>query len=378
MHPPSFDTWTSVFLLFAFLGLLVAPLHYLQQRHRGHLNVFTALILLFFSLTLIEYVLYWTGYQAVYPQLTFSAHLYYFLYGPLLYFYIERLSGKTLNWKEISVQLLPFVIFLVITAPLIFMDVPAKRAMLTKGFPRGSFYAGYFNIFHPILLTLHLSVYVFLTFRLRRRFSGLGDIEKWVRFLCYGLAGFTIAIVSYYVLVRFPFFNTQWDYVISLCMCFFIFSITLLSFLRPQIFNGISFNQLDIGLENLNPVKYRNSQLTENASQSLAEKLTQLMKEQQIYRENELGLDKLATRLGVSRHHLSQVINEQFGKNFFEYINSLRIADAQSLLQQQNDDLHIIDIAYQVGFNNKVSFYKAFKNETGMTPTEFRKSKVLA
>jgi AraC-like DNA-binding protein len=134
---------------------------------------------------------------------------------------------------------------------------------------------------------------------------------------------------------------------------------------------------LDIGLENLNPVKYRNSQLTENASQSLAEKLTQLMKEQQIYRENELGLDKLATRLGVSRHHLSQVINEQFGKNFFEYINSLRIADAQSLLQQQNDDLHIIDIAYQVGFNNKVSFYKAFKNETGMTPTEFRKSKVL-
>lgn len=101
------------------------------------------------------------------------------------------------------------------------------------------------------------------------------------------------------------------------------------------------------------------------------------MKEQQIYRENELGLDKLATRLGVSRHHLSQVINEQFGKNFFEYINSLRIADAQSLLQQQNDDLHIIDIAYQVGFNNKVSFYKAFKNETGMTPTEFRKSKVL-
>jgi YesN/AraC family two-component response regulator len=58
--------------------------------------------------------------------------------------------------------------------------------------------------------------------------------------------------------------------------------------------------------------------------------------------------------------------------NFFELINKFRIEDAINLLEKdKNGNLHIIDIAYEVGYNNKVTFNKAFKKTTSLTPTQF-------
>jgi len=75
----------------------------------------------------------------------------------------------------------------------------------------------------------------------------------------------------------------------------------------------------------------------------------------------------------ISKHQLSQVINEQTGMNFFEYVNQHRIGEARQLLSATSKkELNIIDIAYEVGFNNKVSFNTAFKKITGKTPTSFR------
>ena len=68
-------------------------------------------------------------------------------------------------------------------------------------------------------------------------------------------------------------------------------------------------------------------------------------------------------------------INEHLGASFFEYVNQLRIEEAKRLLTETTrSDLHVIEAAYMVGFNNKVSFNTAFKKATGMTPTEYRRN----
>ncbi|MBK9046995.1 MAG: AraC family transcriptional regulator [Bacteroidetes bacterium] len=55
-------------------------------------------------------------------------------------------------------------------------------------------------------------------------------------------------------------------------------------------------------------------------------------------------------------------------------MNALRIEEAKSLLANpQKHKVNVIEIAYQVGFNNKVTFNSTFKKSTGLTPTEFRK-----
>ena len=91
-----------------------------------------------------------------------------------------------------------------------------------------------------------------------------------------------------------------------------------------------------------------------------------------MYRDCNLNLETLSKKLNTTRHNTSQIINEHFGMNFFELVNKFRIKEAIKLLEEaNNENVNIIDIAYEVGFNNKVTFNKAFKKATTLTPTQF-------
>lgn len=59
--------------------------------------------------------------------------------------------------------------------------------------------------------------------------------------------------------------------------------------------------------------------------------------------------------------------------NFYAYLNSWRLKEALTLLKQQNLALPIIDIAYRAGFNNRNTFYRVFREHTGLTPSAYRK-----
>ena len=95
---------------------------------------------------------------------------------------------------------------------------------------------------------------------------------------------------------------------------------------------------------------------------------------QKIYLNPELNLDDIASLLNISRHHASQVINENFGTSFYDYINGHRIMDVKRRLSTNStENKSIADLAYECGFNNRVSFYNAFKKMTGTTPKMYIK-----
>ena len=119
--------------------------------------------------------------------------------------------------------------------------------------------------------------------------------------------------------------------------------------------------------------KYEKTGLSEAFSLELKNKLEHLMENEKLYLKHELKLDDIAELLDISRHHASQVINENFNMSFYEYINTYRIEEAKNILCSNFEDssVSISDISYQCGFNNRVSFYKAFKKITHITPKEF-------
>ena len=81
-----------------------------------------------------------------------------------------------------------------------------------------------------------------------------------------------------------------------------------------------------------------------------------------IYKQSNLSLDLLSIKMQSTRHNISQVINEHFGVSFFHFVNKYRIEEALRILSSDTStNLNIIDVAYDVGFNNKVTFNKAFK-----------------
>ena len=114
------------------------------------------------------------------------------------------------------------------------------------------------------------------------------------------------------------------------------------------------------------------SGLTPSLSEELRTELVTLLTVDRVYRDNSINLETLAEKLNTTRHNASQIINEHFDMNFFELINKFRIEEAIDLLaEDKNGNLNIIDIAYEVGYNNKVTFNKAFKKATSLTPTQF-------
>ncbi|ARD44818.1 AraC family transcriptional regulator [Colwellia sp. PAMC 21821] len=124
-------------------------------------------------------------------------------------------------------------------------------------------------------------------------------------------------------------------------------------------------------VEMSSPMKYQRSALDAVQSSRIADKINNIMSNEQLYLDSNLSLQKLANHLAISPNYISQTLNETLCTNFFDFINKWRIEAAKpKILANQDSVLHV---ALEVGFNARSSFYKAFKQETGKTPSEFRK-----
>lgn len=102
--------------------------------------------------------------------------------------------------------------------------------------------------------------------------------------------------------------------------------------------------------------------------------LNDILKIDKLYTNPQLNLDTLAAALNISKYHLSQLINQELGKNFYELINDYRVEAAKKLMKDPNyNHLTLSSLGLEVGFNSKASFYRAFKRKTGSTPAAYKK-----
>jgi len=123
---------------------------------------------------------------------------------------------------------------------------------------------------------------------------------------------------------------------------------------------------------NIAEKKYTKSGVDEKMLDKYEEALKLFMKKTKIYLEPEISLEQLAAKTNIPKHHLTQLLNERFGKNFYTFINEHRITEAMEKLQHDRN-LNILSLAYDCGFNSKSSFNTYFKKVTGLTPSAYRK-----
>ena len=99
------------------------------------------------------------------------------------------------------------------------------------------------------------------------------------------------------------------------------------------------------------------------------------MKSDKLYLDRTLTLEKMARKLSIPPLHLSQLINERLNQNFTNFENSYRVDEAKRRLSDpRNDRFTIVAIAEASGFNSKSTFNAAFKKNTNLTPSEFKKT----
>ncbi len=98
------------------------------------------------------------------------------------------------------------------------------------------------------------------------------------------------------------------------------------------------------------------------------------MREKRVYTDNMITKEKVSEMLGTNRTYLSQIINDQTGKTFTQYVNEFRTHEAVKRLSDPKENIPLKALSAELGFNSMTTFYNLFQAMTGMTPTQYRNS----
>jgi len=369
----SLDSWSIFFMLAAAQGIFLSVVFFIKRNSQP--EILLNILVLLFSITLIDYVAFWTNFRFEFPHVNRISSAFPFLFGPLFYLYIRSfINSRDLDRKDL-IHALPFVFHLFILIPYYVLDGSTKIEMLLNRqiflFENEFVQTVFLNIAYvlPIVMTLHLGIYTISGFKLisKKDLSNVKEsVERWLTILAYSFIGFTISFASYYIMVYLFSYNLAYDYAISVSMSVFIYAIGYFGFISPEVLEGDIESHTEKG-------KYSNSGLTQSGAKKLKEELLKLMEDDKFFLKTNLKLKDLANAVDQSKHHVSQVINDELETTFSAFVNEYRIKESKKLLLNKNEELNMYGIAKESGFNNKTTFSLAFKRHTGLTPSLYQK-----
>lgn len=110
-------------------------------------------------------------------------------------------------------------------------------------------------------------------------------------------------------------------------------------------------------------------------NKELMQRISDLMEQEKPYLNSDLKLVDLAAMLATNRNYISSCINTQRGCSFSQFVNEYRVAHAQKLMRSQ-PDIKNSEVWMSSGFSTEASFFRTFKAVTGMTPSEWKSTKM--
>ncbi len=357
-------------LLLGFQALLIAIFFIFRKSQIRYANIILALFLIAAAWLLIFTVIYWSLllFTKEYVHCFFTYYIPFSTFAPLFFFYIRKIvTDKSVSLNKDFWHFIPLLYVIIGIAPFFFLTADAKMELVMKAQTRDYAYLLFpFGYLDAVLVLIMIAYGVAIVKKYWKIYKGNRDLRIWTQVIILAFLGcvfgFFVNYSSYFLGIS----SLSQDYVVILFISIFVLIISYFAFNYSAIFNGIP-------IEDVLPfVKYKKTGLSKNYSLELKDKLEVLMSNDKPHLNSELRLDNLAELLGISRHHASQIINEYFNSNFFDFINSHRIVEAIELLEVRKKEVTLSEVGYLSGFNNTVSFNKAFKKNTGMTPSKFR------
>lgn len=369
-YKPKFDALPLFYLFSSLLGIFIFVILNLKKGINRVSTFLMSLFILLNSLFVLHLSLYLINCQYYFPNTLLFTTVFPLLYGPLIYFYFKITAvNYKLRWID-ALHLIPAIALFVYISPFYTLSSSQKFVIL---FDQEDILTNEANMI-IVAKIISLIIYGILSIKLYLlpidKFKNHKMQLLWQRNIIAIYITYLIAFILYETITSGFFDIPLFFHLQIIVMVGLVFYVAYVTYVQPEVFKG------EVKL--VDPVelfKYKSSALTPSYSLELKEELIKLLDEEKIYRENGLNLDLLSEKLGTSRHNTSQVINEHFNMNFFELMNKYRIDEAVELIKNEKDNnLTIIDIAYKVGFNNKVTFNKSFKKALSVTPTEYIKS----
>lgn len=316
------------------------------------------------------------------PLLSSGIIALFLLHGPFLYLYVSALTSESQRFSIKNIwHFIPFVAFILYL--LIASRFPAYAEGIRVDHVSNNAETPVLFIFFLIITALSGPLYFLLAFR-RFRESQESSREISSKEVSLDWLGKLI-----------PIFGIIWTILIIIAVIHHLFHLFSMDFCTNGLFLSLSAFIILIGYFGLkqkevflsfskddpkesndkNKVKYGSSRLRGAELKKCYQQIERYMEIKKPYLDPDLTLPRLAENLQVPTHHLSQVINEMHGSNFFDFINQFRVEEVKRKIQDPAfKNYSLLGIAMESGFNSKSAFNRVFKNLTGITPSSFRNS----
>ncbi|ALM49758.1 hypothetical protein AMR72_13120 [Flavobacterium psychrophilum] len=325
----------------AFNGFILSLYFAVNAKKKFFSNYFLALLLLVLSIRIIKSVFFHFNPQLsnIFIQIGLSACI---LIGPFLFLYLTSYTeDEKPNWLK---HVLPYLLGITLLG--LFYPYIEHRETWSCWIVN----AIYFQWFVYIVLSLKYILPIIRNFRQK---ENVKKTDIWFFSIYVGVAiiwlAYTTAAYTSYI-------------VGALSFTFILYLIVLLLIFRSS--RETTFFE--------EKPKYKNKELDAEKLNLIGQKLS-IITEKELYLNPDFSLEEAAKELKVTKHLLSQYVNEILGKSFSNLIKEYRIEKAKKLIETEKN-LTLESLGYDSGFSSKSTFFTAFKKITGLTPSEYQRS----
>ena len=307
----------------------------------------------------------------------YSFHFVAFTYGPLLFLYVKFMTNpeRKFNWLAL-LHFIPFVVFF--TVSVIFRSVPLLKDLRTF-FAPDRFIS--LRIVYSTCFFLSVTIYSILTFiEIKRHQNNLKNLVSYTSGVI-TLNWLKVLSISFYTAYLLLFILGGMNMIANLIpfdpyfvtfgfIALFSFVYSFYGIKQPIIFGEHVKSDID---DKKDTEKYLKSGLKDNQAEKYLNKLISYVEINKPYLDRDLTIHDLSKMTSISRHHITQILNEKHKRNFFTFINEYRVKEVMERFRDHKFNHYtILAIALDAGFNSKTTFNSIFKSQTGLTPSEYR------
>ena len=354
-----------------FLGLLFAVLLWFRGWQEERLSdKFLGWVMFFLAMEIQDYTFGFSGINILWEKFDGFPRYFHLAFAPTIYFYLKAQINRDFRFVYFMVN---FVVF-----------VQGKKSIDAFRSSELAYWLGWLEsiaIWGSYIYYFYQSLRLYKEYRrwVETQFSDTETISfVWIRNFIYLIIAGEVFKLSWsiadWALGDLPFEQDWWWHLFTVVIISYV---GIKGYAQHQpiklIFKDDKVEAIGLSLvgETANPPANPPSGSTNDYSECKP-KMEPLFKEQKLYLEPELSLSDLATKLKTNTSMLSAAINQNFGKNFNDFVNEYRVEEVKRQLKNPaNAHLSLLGVAMECGFNSKSTFNRAFKKFTGQSPKEF-------
>lgn len=376
-----------LYLLSTFIGLFVGLIlvFYGYKKNRDNILIGLSFVLLAYAVFVV--FLIYSGYHIYFPQLYRTGNIAALTFAPLAYLYISKVgNGAVLKTTDL-IHLIPVLVYLIDFFPVLFLTSSAQKLNLIEAeiqdpllfvhFNQSRFFPSFFyTLGRTVLIFFYWLLSVQILWRASKKMEAWNAYfgKEWLSWMKVYTFCMMSLFLPYVILSQFARSEILFDLIHLTGAMLLLISGTAV-FFYPKVLYGmhdINFVNQEISIQATGPT---NEVLNPEREEFIRNQLEEHFILKKKFLLKQYTIADLARDTSVPVYLLTKYINKSLDTNFSELINKYRVNECCTLMNLSDfQHLTVEGIADHCGFNNRNSFYKAFKKNTGQTPAQFLRS----